>query len=158
MPSLPGVVVVAGRLYVCSVSINRLMRFLITVSLILSARLSVEAAPTNSSEIHFLVPGLVAQELPLHLSNINNLRFAPDGRLTALAYDGKVHLLSDSNGDGLQDRDDLFWDKPSLSVPVGMAWSKEGLYVSSHGKVSLLRDVEGDGRGIDAGRGGDDVA
>jgi hypothetical protein len=33
----------------------------------------------------------------------------------------------------------------TLSVPVGMAWSKDGLYVSSHGKVSLLKDTDGDG-------------
>ena len=32
-----------------------------------------------------------------------------------------------------------------MSVPVGMAWAREGLYVSSHGKVSLLRDTDGDG-------------
>ena len=29
---------------------------------------------------------------------------------------------------------------------MGLAWSPEGLYVSSHGKVSLLRDDDGDGR------------
>ena len=86
------------------------------------------------------------QELPVRLSNINNLRFAPDGRLTALGYDGRVHILRDTDGDGLEDEDQLFWDKTTLSVPVGMAWSKQGLYVSSHGKVSLLRDTDGDGK------------
>jgi putative heme-binding domain-containing protein len=33
----------------------------------------------------------------------------------------------------------VFWDQPTISVPVGMALAKEGVYVSSHGKVSLLR-------------------
>src|SRR5713226_11168 len=93
-----------------------------------------------------LVPGFTVQELPVKLSNINNLRFTPDGKLTALGYDGRVHILRDTDGDGLEDQDTLFWDKPTLSVPVGMAWSKEGLYVSSHGKVSLLRDTNGDGK------------
>lgn len=93
-----------------------------------------------------LVPGFTVRELPVKLSNINNLRFTPDGRLTALGYDGRVHILRDTNGDGLEDEDRLFWDKPTLSVPVGMAWSKDGLYVSSHGKVSLLRDTNGDGK------------
>jgi putative heme-binding domain-containing protein len=93
-----------------------------------------------------LTPGFTIRELPVKLSNINNLRFTPDGRLTALGYDGRIHILSDSDGDGLEDEDRLFWDKPTLSVPVGMAWSKEGVYVSSHGKVSLLRDTDGDGK------------
>src|SRR5437762_62708 len=93
-----------------------------------------------------LLPGFTVQELPVKLPNINNLRFAPDGRLTALGYDGRIWLLRDSDGDGLEDTAELFWDEPTISVPVGMAWSTAGLYVSSHGKVSLLRDTDGDGK------------
>src|SRR6266511_4058702 len=108
--------------------------------------LLIPAVAEEKPVVHMLVPGFTARELPVHLSNINNLRFAPDGRLFALGYDGRIHILRDSDGDGLEDEDRLFWDKPTLSVPVGMAWSKEGLYVSSHGKVSLLRDTDGDGK------------
>jgi len=96
--------------------------------------------------VHMLVPGFTVRELSVRLPNINNLRFAPDGRLTALGYDGRVWLLRDSDGDDLEDTAELFWDKPSISVPVGMAWSTAGLYISSHGKVSLLRDTDGDGK------------
>jgi hypothetical protein len=46
--------------------------------------------------VHMLVPGFTVQELPVHLSNINNLRFAPDGRLFALGYDGRSHVLKSS--------------------------------------------------------------
>ena len=101
-----------------------------------------------SAEPHvtLLVPGFTVRELPLKLSNLNNLRFRPDGKLTALGYDGRVHILVDTNGDGLEDQDFLYWDRPTLTVPVGMVWSEEGLYVSSHGKISLLRDTDGDGR------------
>src|SRR5438876_1889689 len=105
--------------------------------------LTVDAEETN---VWMLVPGFTVRELPIRLSNINNLRFTPDGKLTALGYDGRVHILRDTDGDGLEDEDFLYWDKATLSVPVGMAWAKEGLYVSSHGKVSLLRDTNGDGR------------
>lgn len=89
-----------------------------------------------------LVPGFTVRELPVKLPNANNLRFAPDGRLAALGYDGRVWLLRDSDRDGLEDTAELFWDQPTLSVPVGMAWSTGGLYVSSHSKVSLLRDTD----------------
>src|ERR1051325_7926099 len=103
-------------------------------------------AMADAAVVHMLVPGFTVRELPVRLPNINNLRFAPDGRLTALGYDGRVWLLRDSDGDGLEDTAELFWDQPTLSVPVGMAWSTAGLYVSSHGKVSLLRDRDGDGK------------
>jgi len=96
--------------------------------------------------VHMLAPGFTVRELPVRLSNINNLRFAPDGRLTALGYDGRIFLLRDTDGDGLEDTAEVFWDKATLSVPVGMTWSTRGLYVSSHGKVSLLRDTDGDGK------------
>jgi len=100
----------------------------------------------GQTNVWMLVPGFTVRELPVKLSNINNLRFTPDGRLTALGYDGRVHLLRDSDGDGLEDSDTVFWDQATLRVPVGMAWSKDGLYVSSHGKVSRLRDTNGDGK------------
>src|SRR5437867_6718774 len=93
-----------------------------------------------------LVPGFTVRELPLKLSNINNLVFAPDGRLFALGYDGRVHVLHDTNGDGLEDHADVFWDQPTLHVPVGMLWTPEGIYISSNGKVSLLRDDDKDGK------------
>ena len=104
------------------------------------------AARADEPVVRMLVPGFTVQELPLELSNINNLRFALNGTLTALGYDGRVHLLRDTNGDGLEDSSELFWDKTTITVPVGMAWSTNGLYVSSHGKVSLLRDTDGDGK------------
>lgn len=118
--------------------------FFAAILFLLAAPLPAKAAQTN---VHLLVPGFTVRELPVHLSNVNNLRFAPNGKLTALGYDGRVWLLSDSDGDGLEDRAELFWDQPTLRVPVGMAWSTAGLIVSSQGKVSLLRDTDGDAKG-----------
>jgi putative heme-binding domain-containing protein len=112
----------------------------------LIAALSSLPVVRSAEVIRMLVPGFTVQELPVRLSNQNNLRFAPDGRLTTLGYDGRIHLLRDSNGDGLEDEVTVFWDKPTLSVPVGMVWGSDGLYVSSKGKVSRLRDTDGDGR------------
>ena len=95
--------------------------------------------------VRMLVPGFTVEELPVHLSNQNNLRFGPDGVLTSLGYDGKIWRIRDTDGDGLEDHAEPYWTQPTLSVPVGMAWSTHGLYVSSHGKVSLLKDTDGDG-------------
>src|SRR4051812_29760375 len=96
---------------------------------------ALKSSLAQSNVVSMLVPGFSVRELPVHISNINNLRFRPDGTLSALGYDGRVHLLRDKDGDGLEEEDALFWEKPTLSVPVGMAWTKDGLYVSSHGKI-----------------------
>lgn len=102
---------------------------------------------SNGEEpVHVLVPGFSVTELPVRLTNVNNLLFTPDRRLLALGYDGRVHVLRARDGDGLQETSEPFWDEPTLKVPVGMAWSAEGLYVASQGKVSLLRDTDDDGR------------
>jgi putative heme-binding domain-containing protein len=122
------------------------MRFLVPILARLSALLATAGGVSAASQVSILVPGFSVRELPITLTNVNNLRFTPDGKLSALGYDGRIHLLTDTDGDGLEDAAAPFWDKPTLRVPVGMAWSKDGLYVSSHGKVSLLRDTDGDGR------------
>jgi glucose/arabinose dehydrogenase len=104
------------------------------------------APPGPLAAVRVLAPGFAVRPLPVRLTNVNNLAFAPDGRLYALGYDGRVHRLLDADGDGLEDRAEPYWDRPTIRVPVGLAWSLEGLYVSSHGKVSLLRDDDGDGK------------
>ncbi|HAB16543.1 MAG TPA: hypothetical protein DCE44_08840 [Verrucomicrobiales bacterium] len=112
-----------------------------------SALSGLAQASTNVPVVvQMLVPGFTVQELPIKLSNQNNLRFAPDGTLTTLGYDGRVWRLRDANGDGLEDTVEAFWDRPTLSVPLGMAWSSDGLLVSSKGKISRLRDTNGDGQ------------
>src|SRR5262249_15614588 len=52
--------------------------------------------------VQMFVPGFTARQLPLDLTNINNVQYRPDGKLVALAYDGNVYLLSDTDGDGLE--------------------------------------------------------
>lgn len=113
--------------------------------LVSDARVGAQEPPVITP----LVPGIVVDELPVRLPNINNLRFTPEGRLAALGYNGNVYLLKDTDGDALEDAADVFWDRPTIRVPVGMAWTEKGVYVSSHGKVSLLRDTNGDGHADD---------
>ena len=103
-------------------------------------------ATSAQTNVWMLVPGFTVRELPVNLANVNNLRFTAKGELTALGYNGRVHILRDTNDDGLEDRVTPFWDKDTIRVPVGMAWGEDGLYVSSQGKVSLLKDTDGDGK------------
>ncbi|WP_337176491.1 ThuA domain-containing protein [Paludisphaera sp.] len=103
--------------------------------------------------VQVLAPGFSARELPVDLSNVNNVRYRPDGKLVALGYDGNIHLLSDRDGDGLEETVEPFWDRPgSLVAPIGMALTPrgyargEGMFVASKGKLSLILDSDRDGQ------------
>ena len=107
----------------------------------------------NPPAVQVFVPGFTVRQLPLDLTNINNVRYRDDGKLVALAYDGNVYLLSDTDGDGVEDKADLFWDNQGRIIsPIGMALTPpgykagRGLFVASKGKVSLILDADGDGR------------
>jgi putative heme-binding domain-containing protein len=101
--------------------------------------------------VQMLVPGFTVRELPLGLPNINNVRYRHDGKLVALGYNGNVYLLSDKDGDGLEDTAELFWEnKTGIRGPIGILLTPkgydkgQGLFVASKGKVSLIVDTDGD--------------
>ena len=102
--------------------------------------------------VQMLVPGFAVRELPLKLGNLNNVRYRYDGKLVALGYDGSIHLLSDTDGDGLEDKDEIFWKAGSFRGPIGMALTPrgdprgDGVFVASKGKVSLVLDKDRDGQ------------
>jgi putative heme-binding domain-containing protein len=103
--------------------------------------------------VQVLVPGFSVRELPVKLSNINNLKYRHDGKLVALAYSGDIYLLSDRDGNGLEETVTTFWDNQGrLRAPIGMDLLPagdprgNGVLVSSKGKCSLIVDADGDDR------------
>jgi putative heme-binding domain-containing protein len=103
--------------------------------------------------VQMFVPGFRVRELPVDLTNINNIQYRADGKLVALAYDGNVYLLSDSKGSGIEDTVELFWDNAGrIRAPIGMALTPpgykhgNGLFVACKGKCSLLVDTTGRGK------------
>jgi putative heme-binding domain-containing protein len=102
--------------------------------------------------VQMLVPGFSVCELPVKLTNRNNVRYRHDGKLVALGYDGTIHLLSDTDGDGLEDKAEVFWDQPTMRGPLGIELKKkgdprgDGVFVPSKGKVSLVLDRDRDGK------------
>jgi len=107
----------------------------------------------NPPPVQVFVPGFTVKQLPVNLPNVNNVLYRPDGKLVALGYNGNVYLLSDSDGDGLEDKVELFWEnKGSLHAPIGMALTPpgykhgQGVFVPSKGKCSLIVDTDGDGK------------
>jgi len=121
------------------------------------------------SPIQMLVPGFSIHELPIELPNINNVRYRADGKLYALGYNGDIWLLTDTNGDGFEDKSELYFDsKGRLRGPIGMAviprhhvllggpalkqdkpaleaGAAQGVVVASKGKISAILDKDGDG-------------
>src|SRR3954469_102261 len=114
----------------------------------LFSMVALGAPPTTQPlPVHMLVPGFTVRELPVQLTNLNNIEYAPDGRLFAVGYDGRVHVLSDSDGDGLEDTAKVWWTgRPGeIRSPVGMCIRPEGIYIASKGRISLIRDTNNDG-------------
>jgi putative heme-binding domain-containing protein len=108
---------------------------------------------TNPPPVQMFVPGFTVKELPVDLTNINNVRYRSDGKLVALAYDGNIYLLSDTDGDGLEDKVELFWEnKGKMRGPVGIALTPPdyklgtGVFVANHGKLSLILDTKNTGK------------
>ena len=107
-------------------------------------------AVTSPPLVQMFMPGFSAHELPVSLNNINCLKYREDGKLVALGYDGNIWLLSDSDGDGLEDKTAPFWDKPTMRAPIGMALTPphypkgRGVFVASKGKLSLIVDTNRD--------------
>lgn len=102
----------------------------------------------NPPPVQVFVPGFAARELPIKLKNLNNLVYAPDGRLFAFGYNGNVYQLSDTDGDGLEDKAAIFFDNARGDLPqtIGMAWGPGGLYIPIKGRIVRLRDT-GKGQG-----------
>jgi putative heme-binding domain-containing protein len=105
---------------------------------------------TNPPAVQMLLPGFAVKELPISLNNINCVKYREDGKLVALGYDGNVWILTDTDGDGVEDKATAFWNKPSLRSPIGMALTPpgyargQGVFVPSKGKLSLIVDTNAD--------------
>lgn len=95
--------------------------------------------------VQMLVPGFEVEELPVTVTNLNNIEYAPDGRLFAGGYDGRFHLLRDTDGDGLEDKLDTFWGETSDNYPVGMV-VKDGMpHALLSDEIVRFRDTDRDG-------------
>ncbi len=92
-----------------------------------------------------LVPGFIVRELPIKLTSLNNIEYAPDGRLFSAGYDGRFHLLRDTDGDGLEDKVITFSAETSADYPLGMVVKDGEPHIVLTDAVVRFRDTDGDG-------------
>ncbi|MFO0906932.1 MAG: hypothetical protein U0794_00980 [Isosphaeraceae bacterium] len=116
--------------------------------------LSQGAAAFEPPPFQWLRPGFRVRELPVKLTNVNNLRYRPDGKLLALTYKGDILLLEDRDGDGLEESVSTYWSGGGrIRSPIGMALTPpgyargQGVFVAAKGKCLLIVDQDGDGKG-----------
>jgi putative heme-binding domain-containing protein len=126
--------------------------FLLSLAALPAGAERVKRAKDAPPEVQMLVPGFEVKELPVQLTNAVNLQYRHDGKLVVLGYNGDIHLLTDSDGDGLEDHAQLFWDGSSkVSAPIGMDLAPKGsvhgdaVFFACKGKVMMVTDRDGDG-------------
>ncbi|HLX59643.1 MAG TPA: heme-binding protein [Planctomycetota bacterium] len=102
-------------------------------------------APPEPGTIRMFIPGFTVRELPVKITSLNNVEYAPDGRLFAGGYDGRFHLLRDTDGDGLEDRVDTFSPETSANYPLGVVVKDGEPYFVLADEIVRFRDTDGDG-------------
>lgn len=129
-------------------------KYLLFLCFVCTAHAQPEKRPKDAPpELHMLVPGFTVKELPLQLTNLVNLQYRYDGVLVALGYNGNIHLLRDTDGDGLEDKADLFWQgKGKVTAPIGMDLAPAGtphgdaVFFACKGQVMMVTDRDHDGK------------
>jgi len=97
-----------------------------------------------------LVPGFTVRELPIKLTSLNNIEYAPDGRLLPAGTTGAFICCAIRMGTGGWggeggDKVETFSPEKSQNYPLGMAVKDGDLYAVLTDEIIRWRDTNGDG-------------
>jgi glucose/arabinose dehydrogenase len=104
-----------------------------------TATFSIET-PVNGGH---LLPGFSMSVYSQLTGAPTSLAFGPDQRLYAATDDGFIYAIADLDGNHQGDAIQQF--AADLTLPLGLAWIGDELYVSEQGQVLALDDTDGDG-------------
>lgn len=111
----------------------------------LARQVQVLTPITEPPAVQVLRPDVEVRELPVSLTNLTNVAYAPDGRLFAAGYDGRLHVLRDRDDDGLEETVDTFVSQTSNDYTIGMVFRDGALYELRGQKLMKHEDRDGDG-------------
>jgi glucose/arabinose dehydrogenase len=104
---------------------------------------SIEPPVCVGDDAFHVAGGFAANSFLTGLGNLTSLAFGPDGRLYVAELGGTITAAEDANSDGVADRR---WTYASgFASPLGIAFRGADLYVSSHNRITRLRDGDSDG-------------
>jgi putative heme-binding domain-containing protein len=95
--------------------------------------------------VQVFVPGFEVRPLPIRLTNAIHIEYARDGRLFVSGYDGRVHMLRDRDGDGLEEEVTTIRSESTDDYALGMVVRDDGLYLLLKNQLIRYRDGDGDG-------------
>ncbi len=103
--------------------------------------------PNTSPATELTLPaGFTAYTVAKGFSSPTSIALAPDGTVYISEEGGAVYRLVDANGDGVFEQNGRF--SSGFKAITGIMVGPDGtLYVSSKGKVTTVRDTNGDGVG-----------
>jgi glucose/arabinose dehydrogenase len=124
---------------------HRLLLPIVVAALAWATVAAVAASAGEPLPVTMLVPGFTVRELPVGLTNLNNVEYLPDGSLVAGGYDGRFHLLRDTDGDGLEDSVHALVPEASANYPLGVAVHDGAAHFMLTDEVIRFVDRDGDG-------------
>jgi mono/diheme cytochrome c family protein len=99
----------------------------------------------STADLITSVPGFPGQRLPVGTAIMpTGMTWLADGHMAMISLKGDVWILSDTDGDDLQDSMSLF--ATGLSAPFGVQADGDAILVAHKPEVLRLRDSDGDGR------------
>ncbi len=119
--------------------------FVMLLSLLCLLMCFVVGADADPQLMRMIIPGFQVREIPIELTSLNNIEYDDRGRVFAGGYDGRFHLLTDTDGDGLEDHVDTFSPEKSPNYPLGITVREGVPYFVLTDEIIRFVDQDQDG-------------
>lgn len=108
-------------------------------------KFTVEAITLNIMDVPSGFKSELYARLPMPHPSV--IEFGPEGDLYVLSVNGEIVRMWDEDGDNFAESFAILYDnaRQDLLHSVGMAFYNDEIYISDSGRISIIRDTDGDG-------------